>query len=112
MAQSPKYQEVRTPQAAKVYAKANIRAFGWAQTQWNCLETLWTKESNWRPDAQNKLAVRQNGKKVKAGGIPQILGLNPSLPVAVQIQKGFTYIESRYGTPCKALNFHLKRNWY
>lgn len=112
MAQSPKYHEVRTPQAAKVYAKANIRVFGWAHTQWNCLETLWTRESNWRPDAQNKTAVRQNGKKVKAGGIPQILGLNPKLPVVVQVNKGLTYIKSRYQNPCTALDFHNRRGWY
>ena len=112
MATSPKFQEIRTPVAAKVYAKASIRAFGWNATQWNCLETLWTKESNWRPDAQNKLAIVQNGKKVKAGGIPQILGLNPELPIAVQVNRGFTYIKSRYGTPCNALSFHVTRNWY
>ena len=112
MAQSPKFEEVRTPAFAKAYAKANIRAFGWAANQWTCLETLWTKESNWRPDAQNKIAIVQNGKKVKAGGIPQILGLNPKMPVVQQINKGLTYIKSRYGKPCNALNFHNRVNWY
>lgn len=112
MADSPKYIEERTPQAAKVYAKANLGAFGWAQTQWHCLEKLWTKESNWRPDARNKQAVTQNGRKLHAGGIPQILGLNPKTPVVIQVNRGLVYIESRYGSPCKALDFHLVRNWY
>lgn len=112
MAQSPKFEEIRTPQAAKTYAKANIRAFGWAEKQWGCLEQLWTKESNWRPDAKNREAVKVNGQRVYAGGIPQILGMNPKVSIFEQVNKGLTYIEARYGSPCKALNFHNSRGWY
>ena len=112
MATSPKFQELRTPVAAKSYAKVHIRTFGWATSQWNCLEQLWTRESNWRPDALNKTSVRQNGKKVHAGGIPQILGMNPQLSIYEQVNRGLIYIESRYSTPCRALNFHNRAGWY
>lgn len=112
MALSPEFQEVRTPDAAKAYAKVTIRTFGWAAKQWGCLEELWTRESNWRPDAQNKISVKQNGKHLKAGGIPQILGLNPKTSVFQQVNKGLIYINSRYENPCHALNFHNKHNWY
>jgi len=92
-------------------------SWGWkAASQWTCLETLWTKESNWRPAAQNKTAVTQirGGKRVKlyAGGIPQILGLNPSISVPAQIQRGFTYIKSRYGSPCAAMHWWNRHKWY
>ena len=81
--------------------------------QFACLEQLWTKESNWRPKAQNKTKV--NGKQ--AGGIPQILGLSPDLPAHLQINKGLDYIEHRYGSPCEAWAFWLKQDkkgvgWY
>jgi hypothetical protein len=112
MAQSPKFTDIRTPEAAKVYAKSSLLAFGWAREQWSCLEQLWTLESNWRPNAQNRTSVRVNGKKVKAGGIPQILGMNPHTSVASQVNKGLTYIQSRYGTACRALNFHNRQGWY
>lgn len=112
LATSPIYKEVRTPEAAKSYAKVTIRTFGWGAGQWECLEQLWTKESNWRPDARNKIAVKQNGKRLHAGGIPQILGLNPAISIYQQVNRGLRYIDARYGTPCKALNFHIARNWY
>jgi hypothetical protein len=80
------------------------------------LETLWQKESNWRPAAQNKqsVTITKNGKKVKvhAGGIPQILGMSPALSVESQVGQGLKYIQTRYGSPCSALKFHLKRNYY
>jgi hypothetical protein len=102
--------------AAKFHAKNQLGSFGWAQSQWGCLEQLWTKESNWRPDAKNKHAVTvvRGGKRVKvhAGGIPQILGLDPDTSVRVQVNKGLIYIKSRYGTPCGAKRFWDKRSWY
>lgn len=105
-------QEIRTAEYAKAYAKVSIRTFGWNMQQFVCLEKLWTKESNWRADAFNRTPVRQNGKKLHAGGIPQILGLDPKTHIFEQINKGLVYIESRYSAPCKALAFHERRNWY
>jgi hypothetical protein len=91
---------------SKAYAKDVVLA--WSQNQYRCLEKLWTKESNWRPEAYNKIKVM--GKN--AGGIPQILGLDPKTPAPLQIDRGFSYIMHRYGTPCMAWKFHLKNNWY
>lgn len=103
----------RTPEAAKAYAKTQLSAFGWDNaTQWECLVTLWTKESNWRPDAYNKTPVWQNGEKFHAGGIPQILGLDPDMTVERQIARGFIYISSRYSTPCSAWRFWLNNYSY
>lgn len=108
--------DVRTPMAAKFHAKNQLSAFGWASNQWQCLEQLWTHESNWRPDAKNKQAVTvlRGGKRVKvyAGGIPQILGLDPKSPVTKQVNKGMTYIKSRYKSPCEAKRFWDRHNWY
>jgi hypothetical protein len=91
---------------SKAYAQDVI--LEWADNQYLCLEKLWTKESNWRPNAYNKVKVM--GKN--AGGIPQILGMSTQIPAPKQIDRGFKYIMHRYGTPCTAWKFHQKRGWY
>jgi hypothetical protein len=123
MADSPKITKrilelnITTPDQAKAHARVEMKSWGWhAAEQWHCLERLWTKESNWRPEAQNKQPVIQirDGKRVKlyAGGIPQILGLNPKLSVPAQVQRGFEYIKARYGSPCHARNWWDRHKWY
>jgi hypothetical protein len=103
----------RTPDAAKEYAFTQLAEYGWdTPSQRACLIDLWTGESNWRPDAYNKQAVYQNGERLHAGGIPQILGLDPDSTVEYQIMRGFKYIESRYDTPCGANRFWHRNFWY
>lgn len=91
---------------SKAYAHDVVLA--WASNQYECLDKLWTQESNWRSEAYNKVKVM--GKN--AGGIPQILGLDPKTPAPVQIDRGFAYIMHRYGTPCMAWKFHQRKGWY
>lgn len=91
---------------SKAYAHDVIQS--WADNQYECLDKLWTQESNWRSEAYNKVKVM--GKN--AGGIPQILGLDPKTPAPLQIDRGFKYIMHRYGTPCMAWKFHQKKGWY
>lgn len=91
---------------SKAYAQDVVLA--WASNQYKCLDKLWTQESNWRSEAYNKVKVM--GKN--AGGIPQILGLDPRTPAPLQIDRGFAYIMHRYGTPCMAWKFHQRKGWY
>ena len=91
---------------SKAYARDVVSE--WADNQYQCLDKLWTQESNWRAQAYNKVKVM--GKN--AGGIPQILGLDPRVPAPLQIDRGFAYIMHRYGTPCMAWKFHQRKGWY
>ena len=68
-----------------------------------CLEKLWYLESKWNYRADNKQS--------SAYGIPQLLKLKTNDPYK-QIDLGLIYIAKRYGTPCKALAFHLKTGHY
>jgi len=95
-----------TTEDSKAYAQDKL--YEWQHKQWLCLNKLWTKESNWRPNAYNKIKVM--GKN--AGGIPQILGLDPKTPAPVQIDRGLSYIYNRYHTPCKAWEFFTKKGYY
>ena len=71
--------------------------------QYLCLEQLWYLESKWNP--------RANNKRSTAYGIPQLLKLKINNPY-MQIDAGLKYIAHRYGTPCKALTYHLKHGHY
>ena len=95
-----------TKQDSKAYAKDGVNA--WAQKQYVCLSSLWGKESAWKQDAINREKVM--GKF--AGGIPQLLGMSPTTPPTMQIDRGLDYIYHRYTTPCKAWEFHKKHGWY
>ena len=103
----------RTPFGAKKVAKDILfNEYGFKQVQYQCLEKLWTEESNWRYKAHNK--------RSGAHGIAQALPANKmdvvstdwrSNPVT-QIRWGLRYISIRYETPCKALSKHKRSNWY
>ena len=102
----PEVAHVWTIEDSKAYARDVVHE--WGMNQFYCLEKMWTKESNWRSNAYNKVKVMNRN----AGGIPQLLGLSPQTPPTEQIDRGFSYIMYRYGTPCTAWKFHQKNGWY
>jgi hypothetical protein len=73
------------------------------EQQMNCLDKLYTKESNWRPEAVNGSHY----------GIPQgrSIYLKTALPEQ-QIQWGLKYIDNRYGSPCAAWSFFQRYNYH
>jgi len=96
-------QVIWSKEDSKAYARDKLSE--WQDDQWSCLNRLWGKESAWNPEAFNPIRVM--GKN--AGGIPQLLGLDPDTPAPRQIERGLDYIYYRYGTPCDAWQ-HWKRN--
>lgn len=91
---------------SKAYARDQLSE--WQEEQWSCLTRLWGKESAWNPDAYNTIKVM--GKN--AGGIPQLLGLDPATPPTRQIERGLAYIYYRYDTPCNAWAFFKTNNYH
>jgi hypothetical protein len=103
----------RTPMGAKKVAKSIlIDEYGFNEKQYQCLNTLWTKESHWNYKARNKSSG--------AHGIPQALPASKMSVVSTdwrtnpvtQIRWGLRYITIRYETPCKALAKHKRSNYY
>ncbi|MET8157020.1 hypothetical protein ABZT47_11645 [Sphaerisporangium sp. NPDC005289] len=84
----------------------------WPVTQFRCLDSLWTRESNWNHRAQNPSSG--------AYGIPQALpgrkmvgiGHDWRVNPATQIRWGLNYIKGRYGSPCGAWGHFRSHNWY
>jgi hypothetical protein len=93
-------------------ARAMLAGFGWSDSQFSCLNSLWTKESGWNPSATNPSSG--------AYGIPQSLpaskmataGADYRTNPATQIRWGLTYIKSSYGSPCSAWAHSQAVNWY
>ena len=84
--------------ALKLYAHMKIVD----AKQYQCIEMLWTKESNWNPSARNGSHY----------GIPQMKNVKlKTMDAMTQIDWGLRYIKGRYQTPCKALTF-FKANRY
>ena len=84
--------------ALKLYAHMKIVD----AKQYQCIEMLWTKESNWNPAARNGSHY----------GIPQLKNVKVrAQDPYTQIDWGIRYIKGRYQTPCKAWAF-FKANGY
>lgn len=85
---------------------------GWGGEQFQCLDSLWTKESDWTPTADNPTS--------DAYGIPQSLpgekmaadGADWATNPLTQISWGLTYIRDVYGSPCGAWAHSRATDWY
>lgn len=101
-----------TPEQAKLYTQAACAQLGWTGAMWEDLVKLWTKESNWRWNAENKSSG--------AYGIPQSLpadkmasaGANWHEDASIQITWGLSYIRSKYGNPSEAWKHSQEVGWY
>jgi hypothetical protein len=91
-------------------ARALLPEFGFDESQFSCLDSLYVSESDWRVDADNPTS--------SAYGIPQALTQLHDLPADYmtsaesQIRWGLGYIQDTYGTPCSAWSFKQGNNWY
>ena len=91
---------------------AAAQPYNWTGAQWDALNNIVMSESGWDTTATNQ----QSG----AYGIPQALpgskmasaGSDWQTDPRTQIAWMLSYIQSRYGTPVNAWQFHLANNWY
>ena len=100
------------PDGAKAIARSMMAGYGWDDSQFSCLESLWNRESNWNYQAENASSG--------AYGIPQALPGSKMSAVAedwatnptTQITWGLGYISGRYGSPCSAWAHSESVGWY
>lgn len=106
-------EKARSPKGARdVAADIAKEKYGWGRYQFSCLNTLWTKESNWNYRARNP--------RTGAHGIPQalpaakmeIIGTDWRTNPVTQIRWGLHYIDVRYDTPCRALAKFKRSRYY
>ena len=116
-----------TPLHSRLLALSMMRdQYGWGQDQFEALDKLWERESNWNYQARNP----EPGST--AVGIPQMLGkyfsghpernwrdddLYVTSPEE-QIRRGLEYINTGnfgnypFSTPVEALQYHMKKKSY
>ncbi|CAB4531637.1 unannotated protein [freshwater metagenome] len=102
----------KTPNGARIVAANLLNYFNWNKSQMACLDKLWTSESHWNFQAHNY--------RSGARGIPQalpptkmdIISTDWRHNPVTQIKWGLSYIQSRYGTPCKAYAKKRARGYY
>nr|WP_244636854.1 lytic transglycosylase domain-containing protein [Frigoribacterium sp. CFBP 13712] len=100
------------PGSAKAIAAGMVSARGWGTGEYDCLVSLWNKESGWNVYASNGSSG--------AYGIPQSLpgskmataGADWQTNPATQITWGLNYISGVYGSPCGAWSHSQAVNWY
>ena len=96
----------------RTIAHAMVLNRGWSETEFGCLDALWTRESGWDVYAENPSSG--------AYGIPQALpaykmaeaGADWRSNPVTQITWGLNYIASAYGSPCAALNHSSATGYY
>lgn len=96
----------------KTLARALMPLYGLASAEFDCVDRIWTQESNWNVHADNP--------RSSAYGIPQALpgskmssaGPDWQHSAETQIRWGLGYIKSRYGSACSAWSFKQGHGWY
>ena len=93
-------------------AHAMLLRQGYGESEWGCLDALWTRESSWSVTAANSSSG--------AYGIPQALpgekmatfGADWRTNAVTQIEWGLWYIRASYGSPCGALSHENAYGYY
>jgi hypothetical protein len=95
---APIHNGIQIQQSPKAYAKAVL-----PMHEYKCALKLYTRESNWRPNARNGSHY----------GIPQgrSIYLKTASPIE-QVKWGIKYNKNRYGSSCAALSFFQRNNYH
>jgi hypothetical protein len=95
---APIHDGIQIQQTPKQYAKANLPLH-----EYKCALELYTKESNWRPNAKNGPHY----------GIPQgrSVWLKTADPIE-QVKWGIKYSNNRYNGMCNALHHFKTKGWH
>ncbi|XVX19470.1 hypothetical protein ACQP1U_14320 [Actinomycetota bacterium] len=96
----------------KSVAKGLLAEHGWGADQFSCLNSLWTKESNWDFRATNPSSGAYGIPQSLPGSKMATFGSDWQTNPVTQIKWGMDYIKGRYGTPCAAWGHSQAVNWY
>ena len=104
---------VGNPDGNKAYAQIYIQQqYGWDESEFKCLSTLWKRESNWRHQARNRSSGAYGIAQALPGSKMSTIGDDWRTNPVTQIKWGAQYIQKRYDTPCKALDHSMSHGWY
>jgi len=99
----------RDPQA---YARFRVTEMGWGDGQFQCLVSLWNRESQWNYRATNSSSGAYGIAQALPGSKMNVVGPDWRTNPVTQIKWGLNYIADRYGTPCGAWSHSQATGWY
>lgn len=110
---SAQVEMARTPIGARTVAEVILtEEYGFDQTQYSCLNSLWTKESHWNYKAHNYRSGAHGIAQALPAEKMSVVGTDWRTNPVTQIRWGIRYITMRYDTPCKAWSHFKARNYY
>lgn len=96
----------------QAYAKSKCQAYGWSNYDFDCLVSLWNKESGWNPLAHNSSSGAHGIAQALPASKMSSYGSDYMTNYKTQINWGLNYIKSRYGSPSKAWSHSKAKGWY
>jgi len=103
----------RTPEGAKEVAEIILtEEYGFGESQFACLDSLWTRESHWNYKAHNYRSGAHGIAQALPAEKMSVVGTDWRTNPVTQIRWGIRYITMRYDTPCKAWSYFKARNYY
>ena len=100
------------PGSAKAIAFEMVSARGWGSAQYDCLVSLWNKESGWNVYAANPSSGAYGIPQALPGNKMATAGADWQTSARTQITWGLGYIQGRYTNPCGAWASSQARGWY
>jgi hypothetical protein len=103
----------RTPDGARQITKILMEdTYGWGESQYTCLNNLWTKESHWNYKASNKRSGAHGIAQALPATKMEVISTDWRTNPVTQISWGLRYIDIRYDTPCKAYAKFKRSRYY
>lgn len=96
----------------QAYAYSQFAKYGWNETDYNNLITLWNRESGWNPNAHNSYSGAHGIAQALPASKMASYGEDYMTSYVTQINWGLDYISNRYGNPTNALNNLQTKGWY
>lgn len=93
-------------------AHAMLLRQGYSESEWTCLDALWTRESSWNIYASNASSGAYGIPQALPGDKMATFGADWRTNPITQISWGLSYIRSSYGTPCGALSHENAYGYY
>ncbi|GIH27388.1 hypothetical protein Aph01nite_56980 [Acrocarpospora phusangensis] len=97
---------------SKAFASRLVSRKFWSGEQFQCLDSLWTRESNWNHRAYNRWSGAYGIPQALPGDKMARMGGDWRINPQTQIRWGLKYIKGRYGSPCGAWGHFRSHNWY
>jgi len=96
----------------KGFARLAAADMGYGPAQFQCLNLLWTRESQWNYRASNPSSGAFGIAQALPGSKMNVVGADWRTNPVTQIKWGLNYISERYGTPCGAWAHSQQTGWY